>query len=179
MSPTPEEMPMGQGQMTEDDAIAALAAEVQQLGSTTMSAVAPKPGSPYQTKTVVYVVEMLNKAAELFGMDPIAWMAPEDPRWPQPLPPEIYGPFAGFFGAIKAVNEDGRFDKYVLDPMAIPDDKALRHHATIMDMALQDQDLVEALKAGPKARQEAMTEEVPEEYEPTEEDAEMLLGMKS
>lgn len=120
-----------------------------------MAQTAPEPNKPYKQKTMEYLLSSINAFAEKFpDIPPVVWefTAREGPGgdgWIEPLPQELFVPLLAISDAVKVVNTDGAFDEYIMDPMDIPDDLALRVIADTVNAAVSDDALMEVLAAGP------------------------------
>jgi|TARA_R110000824_G_scaffold36270_1_gene112901 hypothetical protein len=115
----------------------------------------PTPDKPYSISAVKTLADQVGKAIDkIAGADvPIPeWTAPSggklvDPesKQPLPLPGEVFLPVSVLISAIRVVDVDGDFEKYLFEPSELTDDGALKVAASKLKMASGDKALGTAL----------------------------------
>ena len=115
----------------------------------------PTPTKPYSVAAVKTLATQASAAVDkIAGTDvPMPeWQAEGggklvDPETKEPLqlPGEVFLPVAILSEAIKAVDVDGAFEKYIIDPAGLTDDGALKVAASKLKMAAGDKALATAL----------------------------------
>lgn len=144
----------------------------------------PTPDKPYSVAAVKTLADQASAAVDkIAGAEiPLPEWEPEsgaggklvDPetKEPMPLPGEVYLPVAVLSEAIRAVDTDGDFEKYLFDPAELTDDGQLKLAASKLKMASGDKALATALmgpqggsdadkadKPGPPGKPEDMSED--------------------
>jgi hypothetical protein len=125
---------------------------------------APPPEKPFQLKTIQMFSDQLDKTLDaLAGTDvqiptwnPDPNMVEKGDRWPEPLPPEVYAPAVALVEAIRFIDEDGNFEKFIFEPSELNSDTALKAAAGKLKMMEKDSNLAQELRNPPG--EEAMAE---------------------
>ena len=125
---------------------------------------APPPEKPFKLKTIQMFSDQLGKTLDaLAGTDVQipAWnpdpnMVEKGDRWPEPLPPEVYAPAVALVEAIRFIDEEGNFEKFIFEPSELNSDTALKAAAGKLKMMEKDNNLAQELRNPPG--EEAMAE---------------------
>ena len=130
---------------------------------------APPPEKPFKIKTIEMFSTQLDKTLDaLAGTDVEipAWnpnpdMVEKGDRWPEPLPPEVYAPAVALVEAIRFIDQDGNFEKFMFEPSELVSDNALKAASGKLKMMEKDKNLAQELRNPPGEEQMAEGAEPP------------------
>ena len=166
MGPSPEE-------------IEQLRAQEADLQMQELAMVAPPPEKPYTLKTISMFSDQLDKTldalagtdVEIPAWEPDESLVEKGNRWPEPLPPEVFAPAVALVEAIRFIDQEGKFEKFMFDPDGLTSDNALKAAAGKLKMMEKDKNLAQELQNPPG--EEAMAEGAEPPPMPEGEDAPM------
>ena len=173
MGPSPEEMEQLRAQEAD--------MQMQELAMG-----APPPDKPYKIKTIKMFSDQMDKTldslagtdVEIPAWEPNPEVVEKGDRWPEPLPPEVFAPVVALIEAIRFIDPEGNYEKYMFEPDGLVGDSELKAAAGKLKMMEKDKQLAQDLQAPPGEEAMAEGEEPPPmpegEEEPMSPDDELL-----
>ena len=147
---------------------------------------APPPEKPYKIKTIQMFSDQMDKTldklagtdVEIPAWEPAPEMVEKGNRWPEPLPAEVFAPAIALIEAIRFIDPDGSYEKYMFEPDQLVSDNALKAAAGKLKMMEKDKQLAQDLQAPPGEEVMAEGAEPPPmpagEEEPMSQEEELL-----
>lgn len=147
---------------------------------------APPPEKPYKLKTISMFSDQMDKTldalagtdVEIPAWEPNPDMVQKGDRWAEPLPAEVYAPAIALIEAIRFVDAEGNYEKYMFEPDGLVSDAALKAAAGKLKMMEKDKQLAQDLQTPPGEEVMAEGAEPPPmpagEEEPMSPDEELL-----
>lgn len=134
-----------------------LRAQEADLKMQELSVGAPPPEKPYSIKSIKMFSDQMDKTldslagtdVEIPAWEPDKALVEKGDRWPEPLPPEVFAPAVALVEAIRFVDAEGNYEKYMFEPMELVTDAALKVAAGKLKMMEKDKQLAQDLQSPP------------------------------